>query len=147
MQTQLIVPELSRDQDQDNLSFPAVSLPSASSTKSQPPLKALPNPSQALAHLTKHKSQLASLPEKRRRAAEEREKWAKAEERAGGGKVADQEGVLRKAVKRAEKGKAKSGKEWLVSLQFFPGREALLPHRITPRFAEVETDAWCLRCS
>ncbi|CAD6579547.1 MAG: hypothetical protein TREMPRED_002515 [Tremellales sp. Tagirdzhanova-0007] len=109
--TQLLVPEIVRDQD--TLSFPAVSLPSSSSTsKPKAPLKTLSNPSQALAHLTKHNAQLASLPEERRREAEERERWAKAEERAGGGKIADQEGVLKKAVKRAEKGKAKSGQEW-----------------------------------
>jgi hypothetical protein len=109
--TQLLLPELPREGDA--LSFPAVSLPSSSS-KPNAPLKNLSNPSQALAHLTKHNAQLASLPEDRRRVAEERERWAKAEERASGGKVADQEGVLRKAVKRAEKGKFKSGKEWYI---------------------------------
>lgn len=99
--------------DQETVSFPTISLPSSSSKpKPKAPLKSLSNPTQALAHLEKHSAQLASLPEEKRREVEERERWAKAEERASGGKVADQEGVLRKAVKRAEKGKVKSGKEW-----------------------------------
>lgn len=52
------------------------------------------------------------MPAERRQEALERERWAKAEERAGGGKVADEVGTLKKAVRRLEKGKAKSGKEW-----------------------------------
>ncbi len=52
------------------------------------------------------------MPEEKRKEIEERERWAKAEERARGGKVHDQEKELKKAVKRGEKGKMKSGKEW-----------------------------------
>ncbi|ODN75669.1 hypothetical protein L198_08126 [Cryptococcus wingfieldii CBS 7118] len=108
--TQLIVPQLPAHQE-DSLSFPSVSLPSSSSgPKSQ--YKRIANPSQALAHLENQKAKLAALPEEKRKEAEERERWAKAEERASGGKVADQEKVLKNAVKRKEKGKAKSGKEW-----------------------------------
>ncbi|ODO10338.1 hypothetical protein I350_00933 [Cryptococcus amylolentus CBS 6273] len=108
--TQLIVPQLPAHQE-DSLSFPSVSLPSSSSgPKSQ--YKRIANPSQALAHLENQKAKLAALPEDKRKEAEERERWAKAEERASGGKVADQEKVLKNAVKRKEKGKAKSGKEW-----------------------------------
>jgi flagellar biosynthesis/type III secretory pathway protein FliH len=107
----LIVPDLSKKQDQnDNISYP-LSLPSANKT-SKTPLKSLSNPAQALAHLSKHNAKLASLPEEKRREIEEAERWAKAEERASGGKVADEERVLKKAVKRMEKGKAKSGQEW-----------------------------------
>ncbi|OCF42635.1 hypothetical protein I317_03494 [Kwoniella heveanensis CBS 569] len=108
--TQLIVPQL-RDEP-DSLSFPAVSLPSSTKTKSKSNLKQISNPAQALAHLEKHNAHLASLPEDKRKEAEERERWAKAEERAAGGKVADQEKVLKKAVKRVEKTKAKSSREW-----------------------------------
>lgn len=99
--------------NEDGVSYPSVSLPSTS--KSKAPLKALSNPAQALAHLEKHQAKLAGLPEDRRKEIEERERWAKAEERAKGGKVADQEGTLKKAVKRLEKKKSKSGKEWSVS--------------------------------
>ncbi|KAK1922904.1 establishment of cell polarity protein [Papiliotrema laurentii] len=105
--TQLIVPEL---KDAETISYPAISLPSSSKQKA--PLKSLSNPSQALAHLEKHNAKLASLPADKRKEIEERERWAKAEERAKGGKVADQEGTLKKAVKRLEKKKSKSGKEW-----------------------------------
>jgi hypothetical protein len=109
-QTQLIVPALPRV---DTVSYPSVSLPSGSSSgKSKAPLKALSNPSQALAHLQKHQTHLAGLPAEKRAEIEERERWAKAEERAAGGKVADNEKVLKNAVKRMEKAKAKGGKEW-----------------------------------
>lgn len=90
-----------------------MSLPSTS-RQGKAPLKALSNPSQALAHLEKHNAKLASLPEEKRKEIEERERWAKAEARASGGKVADEEKTLKKAVKRMEKTKSKSGKEWLV---------------------------------
>lgn len=75
-------------------------------------MKALSNPQQALAHLEKHNAKLAAMPEEKRKEIEERERWAKAEERARGGKVADEEKTLKKAVKRMEKTKSKSGKEW-----------------------------------
>lgn len=107
-QTQLLVPQLPRETD--SVTFPSVALPSAA--KSRAPLKKLANAGQALAHLEKHQNKLASLPEEKRREAEERDRWAKAEERAAGGKVADDEKVLKKAVKREEKRKAKGGKEW-----------------------------------
>ncbi|KAL1408780.1 hypothetical protein Q8F55_005593 [Vanrija albida] len=107
--TQLLVPQLPRETD--SVTFPSVALPSAA--KSRAPLKKLANAGQALAHLEKHQNKLASLPEEKRREAEERDRWAKAEERAAGGKVADDEKVLKKAVKREEKRKAKGGKEWV----------------------------------
>lgn len=105
---QLLVPQLPRETE--DITLPAVALPSTSKTKA--PLKKLSNPAQALAHLEKHNAKLASLPEEKRKEVEQRELWAKAEERARGGKVADEATVLKKAVKREEKRKLKSGQAW-----------------------------------
>jgi hypothetical protein len=105
------VPQLPRESD--SISFPSVALPSSGPKKSATTIKKLSNPSQALAHLEKHNAKLSALPEDKRKEALERELWAKAEERAAGGKVADQEKILRQAVKREEKRKSKSGKEWV----------------------------------
>lgn len=112
--TQLIVPQLKNTNNDEDISFPAISLPSKQSDKSGTHLKRISNPSQALAHLEKHKAKLAAMPDDKRAEIEEKERWAKAEERAKGGKVADQEKVLKNAVKRKEKTKAKSSKEWYV---------------------------------
>ncbi|ODN82631.1 hypothetical protein L202_00929 [Cryptococcus amylolentus CBS 6039] len=95
--TQLIVPQLPGAPNEELRSpFLRWSLPSSSRWRI----------------LENQKAKLAALPEDKRKEAEEKERWAKAEERASGGKVADQEKVLKNAVKRKEKGKAKSGKEW-----------------------------------
>lgn len=104
------MPQLPRESD--SISYPSVSLPGSSAHRSKAPIKHISNPTQALAHLEKHNAKLASLPEDRRKEIEERERWAKAEERASGGKVVDSASTLKKAVRRTEKTKAKSGKEW-----------------------------------
>jgi hypothetical protein len=77
------------------------------------------DPQQALQQLTARKEKLAALPEEKRKAVEEKEKWAKAEARLDGVKVHDDETKLKKAAKRKEKEKSKSKKTWSVlSLNF-----------------------------
>ncbi|KAJ9105981.1 hypothetical protein QFC19_003316 [Naganishia cerealis] len=97
---------------EDNVSFAAIALPSTSGSKANPHLKNISNPTQALAHLQNQKAKLAELPAEKRKQIEEKEKWAKAQERAEGGKVRDDEIRLKKAAKRVDKQKSKSSKEW-----------------------------------
>ena len=103
------------------MSFASIALPSTSGSKSSSHLKNISNPTQALQHLQNQKAKLAELPAEKRKQIEEKEKWAKAMERAEGGKVRDDEVRLKKAAKRVDKQKAKSSKEWYVVPAFCGG--------------------------
>jgi len=93
-----------------NIAYASLSHPSSSKQKSH--LKTSSNPTQALSQLASRKEKLAALPEDKRKEKEERERWEKAEARMEGVKVHDDEGKLKKAVKRKEKEKVKSKKSW-----------------------------------
>ncbi|KAI5994159.1 surfeit locus protein 6-domain-containing protein [Pisolithus albus] len=92
-----------------NIAFSAIA---GSTSKKVAQLKSSNNPTQALSQLSARKEKLASLPEEKRKSAQERERWSKAEARIEGVKVKDNEALLKKAVKRKEKEKAKSKKKW-----------------------------------
>lgn len=83
-----------------------------STSKKAAQLKSSNNPTQALSQLSARKEKLVALPEEKRRAAEEKERWEKAAARVEGVKVKDDETLLKKAVKRKEKEKARSKKKW-----------------------------------
>ncbi|KAG6830855.1 hypothetical protein H0H87_006915 [Tephrocybe sp. NHM501043] len=85
---------------------------SASSAKKAQHLKTTANPQQALEQLAARKERLAAMPEEKRQGILERDQWEKAEARMEGIKVHDDEGKLKKAIKRKEKEKGKSKKEW-----------------------------------
>ena len=111
-QSQLIVPDPPSVQEGlTNVSFSAVA---GSSSKKARFLTTPSNPSQALDQLAARKARLAVMPEDKRKTIDEREKWNKAEARLDGVKIRDDEGRLKKAVKKKEKDRLKSKKTWCV---------------------------------
>ncbi|KAK4160104.1 hypothetical protein QBC43DRAFT_220515, partial [Cladorrhinum sp. PSN259] len=70
------------------------------------------DPKTALLKLENQKKRLAALDEGKRKDIEEKETWLAARKRAEGEKVVDNENLLKKALKRKEKAKKKSEKEW-----------------------------------
>ncbi|KAG8761398.1 hypothetical protein FRC14_004803 [Serendipita sp. 396] len=70
------------------------------------------DPKQALAQIAAREERLKNMPEEKRKAIEENDKWAKAEARMDGIKVKDDPTRLKKAVKRQEHEKTKSKKDW-----------------------------------
>ncbi|KAK4653626.1 hypothetical protein QC762_508580 [Podospora pseudocomata] len=70
------------------------------------------DPKTALLKLENQKKRIANLPEEKQKQVIEQEAWLAARKRAEGEKVIDNEALLKKAIKRKEKGKKKSEKEW-----------------------------------
>ncbi|KAF8547951.1 SURF6-domain-containing protein [Imleria badia] len=92
-----------------NVAFSALA---GSTSKKAAQFKTASNLTQALTQLAARKEKLAALPDEKRKTVEERERWAKAEARVEGVKVKDNEGHLRKAIKRKEKEKVRSKTKW-----------------------------------
>ncbi|KAJ7025388.1 surfeit locus protein 6-domain-containing protein [Mycena alexandri] len=119
-QTQLLVPDDANSRSKppshgnaaSKITNVAFSTLAGSSSKKSSSLKTTSNPTQALSQLAARKEKLAALPEEKRKSIEEKEKWDKATARLEGVKVRDDEGRLKKAVKRKEKEKGKSKREW-----------------------------------
>lgn len=86
----------------------------AGSSKKGQQFRTTADPQQALQQLASRKEKLAIMPEAKRKAIEDREKWTKAEARLEGVKVHDDESRLKKAAKRKEREKTKSKKDWYV---------------------------------
>ncbi|KAJ7095753.1 surfeit locus protein 6-domain-containing protein [Mycena belliarum] len=117
-QTQLLVPDDAKSHKPPsqghaasgvtNVTFSSI----AGSSKKSQHLKTTSNPTQALAQLASRKEKLAAMPEEKRKSIEEKEKWDKAAARLEGVKVRDDEGRLKKAVKRKEKEKGRSKRDW-----------------------------------
>ena len=109
-----MVPEPPREppmkHDEATFTFSAISGPSTS--KHHKRLVTTSDPHRALSQVTAREKKLASLPEEKRAEAKERDRFAKAELRITGVKVKDDVTRLKKAVKRKERGKEKSKKEW-----------------------------------
>jgi len=124
-QNQLLVPEPVTGVT--SVSFSAVAGPSSS--KKSKNLTTTSNPSLALGQLTARKEKLMAMPEEKRKAVEEREKWEKAEARMEGVKVKDDEARLKKAAKRKDKGREKNQKRWCVRTLWNPNAAPLKSHR------------------
>ncbi|KAJ9148546.1 Ribosomal RNA-processing protein 14 [Pleurostoma richardsiae] len=70
------------------------------------------DPKTALAKLEAQKKRISRLDEDKRKEVLEKETWLAARRRAEGEKVKDDENLLKKTVKRKEKAKKKSEREW-----------------------------------
>ncbi|KAM7207981.1 hypothetical protein V8F20_001775 [Naviculisporaceae sp. PSN 640] len=70
------------------------------------------DPKSALAKFESQKKRIAALDEDKRKEVLEKETWLAARRRVEGEKVHDDESLLKKAVKRKEKAKKKSEREW-----------------------------------
>lgn len=91
-------------------------IPSAGGSSKAKKYTTVADPRAALNQITSRAEKLAALPSEKRKSIEERARWEKAEIRAEGGKIHDDAGRLKKAVKRKDKEKLKSKVEWCVSL-------------------------------
>ncbi|KAH8687473.1 surfeit locus protein 6-domain-containing protein [Tricladium varicosporioides] len=82
------------------------------STRDAPRKKGPQDPATALQAMEKKRLRLAGLDDEKRNDIEEKDAWLNAKKRAHGEKVRDDGSLLKKTLKRKEKSKKKSEKEW-----------------------------------
>ena len=87
------------------------------------------DPKAALAKLNDRKKFLDKLTPASRERAEEKDKWNKVEKKLGGEKVWDEEAKLKKMVKRKDKERRQSKKEWFVLFPLFVTINQILSER------------------
>ena len=113
------------NQNEDTLQFSKLQKFSSNDDTSKSGKRSLPSdPKQALQQLEAKKAKINSLDPEKKKEVEESNLWKSVEAKASGEKVLDDEQKLKKQVKRKEKQKAKSSKDWLVfyflyKIQFF----------------------------
>ncbi|KAF3114438.1 hypothetical protein TWF569_011221 [Orbilia oligospora] len=66
----------------------------------------------ALKHAEAKKARLAGMSDEKRAGIQEKDRWSKALKMASGEKLQDDEGLLKKSLKRQDKAKKKSEREW-----------------------------------
>ncbi|KAF3908093.1 hypothetical protein ABW21_db0206613 [Orbilia brochopaga] len=66
----------------------------------------------ALKHAEAKKARLQNMPDEKRADIQEKDRWSKALKMAAGEKLQDDEGLLKKSLKRQDKAKKKSKREW-----------------------------------
>lgn len=82
------------------------------STRDAPKKKGPQDPATALQAMERKRLRLAGLDDEKRNDIEEKDAWLNAKKRAHGEKVRDDGSLLKKTLKRKEKSKKKSEKEW-----------------------------------
>jgi hypothetical protein len=82
-----------------------------------PKRKGPQDPATALLAQEKKQQRLAELQEEKRADIEEKDLWLNAKKRAHGEKVKDESSLLKKTLKRKEKAKKKSEKEWTARIE------------------------------
>jgi len=117
VQVELLVPDPGPSRLSQPDSFATVTFSKLTNTPGHPSgkhkkLVTSSDPHIALAQLEARSAKLAQLPPEKRAELEERDRLAKAEIRASGGKVYDDVSRLKKAIKRKDAQKLKSKKNW-----------------------------------
>jgi hypothetical protein len=115
----MLSPAIHNSSSENNFSFNRVSFSDGAtlttdllSLHSAPRPKGPRDPATALLASEKKRLRLAGLDDAKRADIEEKDLWLAAKKRAHGGKVRDDTSLLKKTLKRKEKAKKKSEKEW-----------------------------------